>query len=438
MKIFNKFRFSLSLILVALISFSCSEDFLDNVPTDAISAEAALSSPENMMLILNGLHRQVYSQAQLPGSSSSRSGESHFIPALDAMGGSIIHSSPGNGWMTSDLQWLTHTNPTYTTVYNFWYQRYHFIASSNSIINAISDGDFAVSPQLNNILGQAHAYRAWAYHKLVTTFAKGYTIGNPSTDLGVPIVFSTEAPYESAPRSTVEEVYNQMENDIDEAISYLENAGSPVNKSHISLNAAYGIKARIALSKGDWQTAAESAALAREGFPLLNESQWLSGFNTYDLPEVIWGGRVIDSETNYYQSYFYYISPTFNGSQNRSNPKIISSELYDMIPETDFRNEAWLPLAPNTNPSASNGEGGSYESDPNYDSEDEFWDAWSEVISKYGMTSGHNTHPYMTVKFLQKNPGTIDPDDVIYMRSSEMYLIAVSYTHLTLPTTPYV
>ena len=425
MKIFNKFRFPLSLILVALISFSCSEDFLDNVPTDAISAEAALSSPENMMLILNGLHRQVYSQAQLPGSSSSRSGESHFIPALDAMGGSIIHSSPGNGWMTSDLQWLTHTNPTYTTVYNFWYQRYHFIASSNSIINAISDGDFAVSPQLNNILGQAHAYRAWAYHKLVTTFAKGYTIGNPSTDLGVPIVFSTEAPYESAPRSTVEEVYNQMENDIDEAISYLENAGSPVNKSHISLNAAYGIKARIALSKGDWQTAAESAALAREGFPLLNESQWLSGFNTYDLPEVIWGGRVIDSETNYYQSYFYYISPTFNGSQNRSNPKIISSELYDMIPETDFRNEAWLPLAPNTNPSASNGEGGSYESDPNYDSEDEFWDAWSEVISKYGMTSGHNTHPYMTVKFLQKNPGTIDPDDVIYMRSSEMYLIEI-------------
>jgi hypothetical protein len=29
----------------------------------------------------------------------------------------------------------------------------------------------------------------------------------------------------------------------------------------------------------------------------------------------------------------------------------------------------------------------------------------------------------MSVKFLQKNPGTIDPDDVIYMRSSEMYLI---------------
>ncbi|MCL6216952.1 RagB/SusD family nutrient uptake outer membrane protein [Zunongwangia pacifica] len=425
MKIFNKFRFSLSLILVILINFSCSEDFLDNVPTDAISAEDALSSPENMMLVLNGLHRQMYSQAQLPGSSSSRSGESHFIPSLDAMGGNIIHSSPGNGWMTSDLQWLTHTNPTYTTVYNFWYQRYHFIASSNSIINTVLGGDFTEGPELNNILGQAYAYRAWSYLRLVTTYAKGYIIGNPSTDPGVPLVFATASPYDSAPRATVEEVYNQMEQDINEAIGYLENASSPANKSHISLNAAYGIKARIALSKGDWQTVVEAAALAREGFPLLNKSQWLSGFNTYDLSEVIWGGRVIDSETNYYQSYFYYISPTFNGSQNRSNPKIISSELYNMIPETDYRSEAWLPLAPNTNPSASNGKGGSYESDPNYDSEDEFWDAWSAIINKYGMTTGHNTHPYMTVKFLQKNPGTIDPDDVIYMRSSEMYLMEI-------------
>ena len=29
----------------------------------------------------------------------------------------------------------------------------------------------------------------------------------------------------------------------------------------------------------------------------------------------------------------------------------------------------------------------------------------------------------MHVKMLQKNPGTIDPDDIIYMRTSEMYLI---------------
>lgn len=419
----TKFKNYLLLGVLAAMSFGCSEEFLDTVPTDSISADAALSTPENMMLILNGLHRIMYSQNPLPGGESSRSGESHFIPALDAAGGSLIHTSPSNGWMRADLQWLNHTNPNSTTVYNFWYHRYHFIASANSIINAIEEGDFADTPQLNNILGQAYAYRAWAYHSLVTTFARGYLIGNPSTDPGVPLVFATEPPYESAPRSTVEEVYNQIQQDINQAIDHLEDASAPENKSHISINAAYGIKARAALSKGDWQVAADAAQEARAGYPLMTASEWLSGFNTYDLSEVIWGGRVIDSETNYFQSYFYYVSPTFNGSHNRSNPKIISEELYEEIPETDIRKAAWLPLAPNTNPGASNGEGGGADTDPNYDDDDAFWAAWEEIITTYGMTTGHNTHPYMNVKFLQKNPGTIDPDDVIYMRSAEMVLI---------------
>ncbi|MGB0260929.1 MAG: RagB/SusD family nutrient uptake outer membrane protein [Flavobacteriaceae bacterium] len=90
---------------------------------------------------------------------------------------------------------------------------------------------------------------------------------------------------------------------------------------------------------------------------------------------------------------------------------------------TDYRKDVVLPLAPNTNSSASNGQGGSYETDPNYDNEADFEAAYEDIISTYGMTDRHNTHPYMHVKFLQKNPGTIDPDDVIYMRSSEMYLI---------------
>ncbi|MFO7938494.1 MAG: RagB/SusD family nutrient uptake outer membrane protein [Bacteroidales bacterium] len=411
------------LALVLIIGGGCSEDYLDTTPTDAIAAEDALSTPDNMMLVLNGLHRMMYAQNLLPDATTSRSGQSHFLPSLDAMGGNIIHTSPANGWMRADLQWNTHTNQDYTTTLNFWYQRYHFVNSSSSIINAVTEGDYVIDDRMNNILGQAYAYRAWAYHQLIMTYAKGYLIGDPATDPGVPLRLTSGSPYDGGPRATVQEVYNQIESDIDEAVGYLKNATSAKNKSHISLNAAYGIKARISLSKGDWAEAAAAAVEARKGYPLLNETDWKSGFNTYDLSEVMWGGRVIDQETNYYSSYFYYVCPTFNGSQNRANPKIINKEVYNQIPATDYRRDAWLPLAPNTNPNASNGQGGSYESDPNYDNEEDFQAAKDSIIKKYGMTSGHNTHPYMTVKFLQSNPGTIDPDDVIYMRSSEMYLI---------------
>ena len=259
--------------------------------------------------------------------------------------------------------------------------------------------------------------------RLVTTFSKGYLIGDPSTDPGVPLLLQEGPPYEGGPRGTVQEVYDQMYVDIDKAIAYLQDASPVPNKSHISLNAAYGIKARIALSKGDWAIAAENAALARNGYPIMNESEWLSGFYTNTLPEVIWGGYVIDTESNFFQSYFYYVAFSFNGSLNRSNPKLISKELYDRFPSTDYRNQAWLPLAPNTNPAASNGQGGSAASDPNYTSQAEFIAARNAIRAQYGATSGHNTHPYMNVKFKPENPGSTDPDDVIYMRSSEMVLI---------------
>lgn len=48
-----------------------------------------------------------------------------------------------------------------------------------------------------SFIGQAYSYRAWAYYRLITHFAKGYLIGNPSSDPGVPIIFATEAPFES-------------------------------------------------------------------------------------------------------------------------------------------------------------------------------------------------------------------------------------------------
>ncbi len=412
----------LLLTLSILLGVSCSEDFLDTAPTNAISAEDALSSPENMMLVLNGLHRMMYAQNPLEGGYWHASGQSHFLPTYDAIAGNVIHTSRGNGWLRDELQWNEHIDANSTYVLNLWYQRYHFIASANSIINKVEEDQLTKDDLMNNILGQAHAYRAWAYHDLVMTFAKGYLIGNPSSDPGVPLLFESKAPYESGPRATVAEIYAQIEIDINQAIEYLKNASSPKNKSHISLNAAYGIKARVALQKGDWATAASAAVMARDGYPLMDEGDWLSGFNSYDISEVIWGGHTIDEETNYFAAYFYYICSTFNGSQNRSNPKMINNAIHDRIPETDYRKKAWLPWAPNTNPGASNGQGG-FGNDPNYDDEDEFKAAKQLIIDTYGSTSAHNTHPYMTFKFIQKNPGTIDPDDIFYMRSSEMYLI---------------
>lgn len=416
---------------------SCDDDFLETTPTDAISASDALANEDNMQLILNGLHRGLYSQSQtiFPGGDTSRANNHYWVPLGDNLSGGLIHSANANnlGWRT-EMQWNSHTDQTSLTCELLWYHRYNIILGANLLINRGTDGTLVESPQLNEILGQAYTYRAYAYLSLVQHYAKGYLIGNPASDPGVPLLFSSESPFTSEPRSTVQEIYDQIEADLAAAIDRFEEgtgrpSGGPETKSQLNINVAYGLLARTALSKGDWQTAADAAVMARQGFPLMGEDDWKSGFNSNNLSEVIWGSNVIAAETTFFRSYFYLASNTFNGSQIRNNPKIADRRLVDAIPATDYRRDVFLPDAPNTNSSAANNQGGldpetGLPRDPNYANDLEGFNARrTEINATYGITNSFNQHPYMHFKLKNANPGSIDPDDVIYMRSSEMYLI---------------
>ncbi|WP_115900304.1 RagB/SusD family nutrient uptake outer membrane protein [Tenacibaculum gallaicum] len=432
----NKLKYIL-LGAIVLTMVSCKEDYIERTPTDAISAADALANEGNMQLVLNGIHRGLFSQSQtiFPGGDSDRSGNHYWIPLGDNLSGGLIHSANANNlrWRT-EMQWNSHTVQTSLTNELLWYHRYNIILHANLLINGINEGNLTETSKLNSILGQAYTYRAYAYLSLIQHYAKGYLIGNPSTDPGVPLLFSSESPFTSQPRSTVEEIYVQIGDDLEEAIKAFEKgtprpSGGPEVKSQLNIDVAYGLKARWALSKGDWQTAADGAAAARQNYPLMNESEWKEGFNTNDLSEVIWGSNVIQTETVFFRSYFYLASNTFNGAQIRNNPKIADRRLIDAIPDTDYRKDVFIIDAPNTNSSASNNQGGLHPDtglpkDPNYATDlDAYNTRRAEINAEHGITNSFNQHPYMHFKLKNKSPGSTDPDDIIYMRASEMYLI---------------
>ncbi|MTB50051.1 RagB/SusD family nutrient uptake outer membrane protein [Lewinella sp. W8] len=429
-------KYSFLLFAVVVLYSSCEEDFLNTSPTDAISTADALATEANMSLIINGMHRTQYAQSQtvLPGGSTiantARAGEHYWVPMGDNLAGGLIHSANANnlGWR-SEAQWISHTDAFTNTVDILWYHRYNIILNANSIINRVAEGDLPMTPTLRTILGQAYAYRAYAYLSLVQHYAKGYLIGNPSSDPGVPILFASEAPFESGPRETVQAVYDQIFADLDAAIDNFaegvpRGTGSAFDKADLNADVAWGLRARAALATGRWQEAVDAAVQARANYPLMGEADWKSGFNTTLLPEVIWGYNVIPTETTFFRSYFYLASNTFNGSQVRNNPKIADRRLIDATPDTDYRKDMFLINAPNTNLSAANGEGGwANNTNPLYQTEEEFDAARDALEAQWGWTSAHNAHPYMHVKLRQAIPGGIEPDDIIMMRSSEMYLI---------------
>jgi len=393
---------------------SCSEDFLQTTPTDSVSTDIAMGSTDNMMLAINGIHRTLY--AQNPDIIRYYAGQQYMIPFAEYAAGDALHSTTGNGWFRSVLQWQTHTDATTDDVSYAWWFYYNVIGQANNIINA-SDA-LQMSDDLHNILGQAYTYRAWAHFNLVRFFAKAYMIGNPSSDLGVPIMLATEPPYEGLERSTVQQVYNQITADLSTAITHFADASARDDLSHLNVDVAKGVAARVYLTIGDWANAEKYANEARQNYTLMSESEYKSGFNSIDNPEWMWGSQMIQDQTAYYWSYFYYCSNNFNGSQNRSNPKFMNHKLYDMMSETDYRRDLILKDCPSTFDDWDEGDNAG-----RYASEAEYKAAVTEYRGIVNNSSAHNMVPYLHIKLQQSDGATITPMDVLHMRAAEMYLI---------------
>ncbi len=382
MKLFNKNLVWVALIAAVFTGTSCSKDYLQLDPPTVLTPENIFSSTKNALAAINGMHRLNYVQWY---GSQAYGGISGNMIDIELLGEDFVMTNQANGWFVSEYRWLSHRSETSTMVRFHYGYFYVFIGNANMIIANI---DKASGPdaEKNFIKGQALAYRAWAYHQLVQTFGKRYVAGGDNTGLAVSLVLEPRSG--SLPRNTVEEVYTQINKDIDEAIALLAPITTRPDKSHINVNVAKGIKARVALTQQAWGVAAQNAAEARAGFALMNNTQYLQGFSDQANPEFIWAYKHIDAHPTYFYSFYAYLG-NFSSTNTRGNPKAIYSVLYDQITATDIRKQLWDPTGTNA--------------------------AFPRV------TDG-TRRPYMTRKFLLANPGNSN-GDLNMMRASEMYLI---------------
>lgn len=373
----------LSLSLIFFLFSSCKKEFLETFPTTSVSATDATSSTQNGYVALNGIHRIMLVQYDAQG----QAGEGSINIFRDLLGEDIVfplaNGSTGNiGW----LQWTSHRNVNISDlrfVYRFYYR---IIANANVLINGI---DNATGPEADKkiIKGQALAYRAWAHFQLVQLWGKRYVAGSPNSQLGVPLLLTNTL--EGQARATVEEVYTQVNADLDNAITLLASytrAGSAA-KSNINVNVARGFKARVALTQQNWDAAATNAAAARTGFALMDTVSYKSGFNNITNVEWIWGSRQIEEHNTFFYSYFAYISANFNSTVLRTQPRAINANLWNMIPKTDVRKRMWDSTGANV-----------------------------------PVPPGGARVPYQNNKFLALS-SSISVGDVPLMRAAEMFLI---------------
>ena len=137
---------------------------------------------------------------------------------------------------------------------------------SNPILNQIESAD-GTDAAKNQLKCEALALRAWSHFMLVNKFAKAYNPSTAATDRGIIVMTEDKDITAEQEQSTIQEVYDQILKDINEAIDLGGLPDIAVNKMRMNKPAAYAIKALALLNMQDWDGAEEAAkqALAING-----------------------------------------------------------------------------------------------------------------------------------------------------------------------------
>jgi tetratricopeptide (TPR) repeat protein len=276
--------------------------------------------------------------------SSSRADDFGVIMAAlsqDAEGADLEMPDNNYNWFSTANE-LSSRNANYANPYIRYVNPYRQIGVANEVIASYpedTDSEDAI-----NKIAQARAIRAFDYMALAPYFQFGYSTAKDEPC--VPII-KDGVDATNNPRATVAEVYEYVIEDLNYAVEHLAGYDRKGDKSKISQNVAYGLRARAYLAIGEYAKAAEDAAKAMEGFtPASREDVSVPAF--YSASEGNWMWAYLMTETtaqiNPYATADSWLS-AFSGdgyaAACQCTPQI-NVLLYKQIPDTDVRKGWWL------------------------------------------------------------------------------------------------
>lgn len=368
--------------------------------------EAAVeANPERIKASVTAMTSAFYNFGKVFGESYHNDlGYPTIMLWTDSRGADLVSEDIGYNWFSMAVTYED-ANYTYYGTRLIWSTIYKQLNTVNAVTAMISPD--TEDANLKFYLAQAYAIRAFDYFTLAQLYQHTY-VGNEDKPC-VPLITEANADAagsEGCPRATVKEVYAQIMSDLDNAIVILENSDVVrEDKRYVSLDVAYGIRARVNLVMNNWAAAASDADnaiknssatpygigdLGKPGFSEIEDASWMWGIVVAETDRPVTSGIC-----NF---------PSHMGSLNYGYASVgawrcINKELFESIPETDVRKGWWL-----------NSEAYS----PNLNAEQ----------AEYAAEAG--CPPYTQMKFgcyKDETYTSTNANDIPLMRIEEMYLI---------------
>ncbi|MGX8695760.1 MAG: RagB/SusD family nutrient uptake outer membrane protein [Prevotella sp.] len=328
---------------------SCSEDQIETVPTQSMSGQGLLANGKAALVALNGIYREMYTAGWSTGGNTHQCfGITAYSLCADVMGEDHVMAAQGSGWFWFDAIYNVKSSFASNAwrSYDLWYAFYNWIANANYII-AAEETMGGTTDEKNYAIGQAYAIRAYSYFMLSQYFARTYK--GHENEKCVPLYTGPTTPEtKGQPRSTNQEVYNQILEDINKACDLLKGIDRYKDeKSHINYAVAEAIKARVCMVMNDWNGAKTAAhnAIDASGCKILPVGSFM-GMNNVNAENVMWGAGIIADQVGMYASFYSHMDYLSGVSYALRAPKLINAELYAKMGANDARRNWWIANDP--------------------------------------------------------------------------------------------
>ncbi len=279
----KKIKILLTVLCIMLLA-SC-EDFLDVKPSNYAAAETSITNATDAKVAINGLMRKM--------TSSNYYGR-NFVIYGDAKGGDLAVRSQGRGL---DYYYSFNHSATSGSGSGFWTQIYHNILQANNLIMNIEKIEEAGNgtTALSEYKGQALTARALMYFDIVRLYGKPYNMDK--TSYGVPLILEPLDASDQPTRASVEEVYAQIMQDLNDAAPLLSKS---VLKGFLNYYANKALQAKVNLFMDKYTealAAAEEVILSGK-YVLYANDKWVSSWSTQFGSESIFELAIYPAEAD--------------------------------------------------------------------------------------------------------------------------------------------
>ena len=263
---------TLLITLLAVFTLTACDDFLDITPTGKVIAQ---TGEEFRALLTYEYHNFA---------------KDRYMTTIrtDEVKMDEVKSSSTDKDAYLDLWRWQDDNPATTTSYFSWRTYYHTLYIANYAIEHQDEITNATTAEINQMVGEAYMLRAYTHFLLVNLYAEPYTHCTPKTTRGIPMQLEANVTAVLG-CSSVDSVYRQVLNDINEAEKHLNVDTWEEGKNYrFNTLSAQALRARTYLYMGEWEkalTAAKAVLETNSQLEDLNSSKVLP--NSYKSVENI-------------------------------------------------------------------------------------------------------------------------------------------------------